>query len=223
MNVLHFQRLNKQWCSIYTDCSQPSPKLTWIIWTPHPVLILRCFRYSFHTWVNNKASFFQSSMTLDGLDPAPRLNIEVALNQTYDWIWSVVCRRFTPILKRGRGAKHKTRNRIFLLVVFMRVDLCEITENQRPWFTSILKRGCGGQITKYEIRSLNKTHFDASRNLHFEKFAFWQFEKSILWELRILTAWEIDNLRNSQFSKCQNANSSNYWIIKMPKCEFLKM
>ena len=43
-------------------------------------------------------------MTLDGLDPAPRLNIEVALNQTYDWIWSVVCRRFTPILKRGAGA-----------------------------------------------------------------------------------------------------------------------
>ena len=169
----------------------------------------------------------QSKMTRDSLDPAPRLNIEVypclPLNQTYDWIWSVVCRRFTPILKRGRGAKHKTRNRIFLLVVFMRVDLCEITENQRPWFTSILKRGCGGQITKYEIRSLNKTHFDASRNLHFEKFAFWQFEKSILWELRILTAWEIDNLRNSQFSKCQNANSSNYWIIKMPKCEFLKM
>ena len=78
----------------------------------------------------------QSKMTLDSLDPAPRLNIEVdpclPLNQTYDWIWSVVCRRFTPILKRGRGAKHKTRNRIFLLVVFMRVDLCEITENQRP-------------------------------------------------------------------------------------------
>ena len=64
-------------------------------------------------------------MTLDGLDPAPRLNIEVALNQTYDWIWSVVCRRFTPILKRGAGPNRKTRNRIILFVVmFMKVALC---------------------------------------------------------------------------------------------------
>ena len=68
-------------------------------------------------------------MTLNGLDPAPRLNIEVApclpLNQTYDWIRSVVCRRFTPILKRGAGPNRKTRNRIILFVVmFMEVALC---------------------------------------------------------------------------------------------------
>ena len=61
-------------------------------------------------------------MTLDGLDPAPRLNIEVALNQTYDWIWSVVCRRFTPILKRGAGI---TAIRVFTEISKLLSDLVD--------------------------------------------------------------------------------------------------